>query len=90
MSEPDTPDTASVRLAYVDRRDFIAQVTRTERQEDSVYEAEFDRWLAGIRADAFDEGAEAQMDADENGHDAPDNPYEEAAWSTPMGADHER
>ena len=80
-----TPDTDSVRACYLSTHTAASG----ERVRDEAARS-FDRWLAGIRADAFDEGAEAQMDADENGHDAPDNPYEEAAWSTPMGADHER
>ena len=80
-----TPDTDSVRACYLSTHTAASG----ERVRDEAARS-FDRWLAGIRADAFDEGAEAQMDADENGNDAPDNPYEEAAWSTPMGADHER
>lgn len=38
---------------------------------------EFDAWLAGVKADAWEEGVEAQMYAYGNGHDATDNPYEE-------------
>ena len=79
------PDTDSVRACYLSTHTAASG----ERVRDEAARS-FDRWLAGIRADAFDEGAEAQMEADENGHDATDNPYEEAAWSTPMGADHER
>ena len=76
-----TPDTDSVRACYLSTHTAASG----ERVRDEAARS-FDRWLAGIKADAWDAGVEAQMDADENGDDAPDNPYEEAAWSTPMGA----
>lgn len=78
MSEPYTPNTRNVRAAWV----------ATGIGSEDALSAEFDRWLAGIKADAWDAGVEAQMDADENGNDAPDNPYEEAAWKAPSNTRH--
>ena len=62
-----TPDEFNVRMAWV---------TTGIGPEDNL-NAEFDRWLAGVKADAWEEGVEAQMYAYGNGHDATDNPYEE-------------
>lgn len=64
------PDTNVMRATYA--------TAATYRQSPNPGRAtEFDRWLAGVKADAWDEGVEAQMDAYGNGHDATDNPYEE-------------
>lgn len=59
MSNPFRPDTDSVRLAYVDRQGLLAQFARTGRKEDAAYEAEFDLWLAKVKADAWAEGYRA-------------------------------
>lgn len=67
MSEPYTPDEFNVRMVWV----------TTGIGPDDKLNAEFDRWLAGVKADAWEEGVEAQIDAYGNGHDATDNPYEE-------------
>lgn len=39
--------------------------------------AEFDRWLRGVLADAWDEGAEAGYDDAEAGREEKHNPYRE-------------
>lgn len=55
-----TPVTEDIRLAYVDRQDFIAQVARLERQDDEFYEAEFDRWLESVKTVTYNDGARSQ------------------------------
>ena len=67
MSEPYTPDEHNVRAAWIE--------TGLGSEESLI--AEFERWLARVKADAWEEGVEAQMYAYGNGHDATDNPYEE-------------
>lgn len=54
MSEPYTPDTETVREQYTrEQPPHIGTV--------SSKCAEFDRWLAGAKADAWDEGEQAGM-----------------------------
>lgn len=40
------PTDDEVRLAYIDRRDFIASIRNEDRLSDDEYGEEFDRWLA--------------------------------------------
>ena len=75
------PDTNVMRATY-------ATAATYRQSPDPGRATEFDRWLAGIKADAWDAGVEAQMDAYEHGHDATDNPYEEAAWKAPSNTRH--
>jgi len=51
-----TPTTEQVRFAYIDRRDFDSQVGLGERPGDEEVGREFDRWLASVKAEAWDEG----------------------------------
>ena len=45
-----TPTTDEVREAYVDRKDFEAQVYHLERLSDNEYRDQFDRWLKRIQS----------------------------------------
>lgn len=58
-----TPHTWLVRCTYA--------------RQDPAREAEFDRWLRGVLADAWDEGAEAMEQHWAYGNDEPSNPYRE-------------
>ena len=63
-----TPDEFNVRMAWV---------TTGIGPEDNL-NAEFDRWLAGVKADAWDEGWVSRHNYDERGGEAPTpNPYED-------------
>ena len=50
------PDVAYVKFAYLDRRDFVAQIRNEDRLPDSVLEEEFNEWLEGIQAQAWLKG----------------------------------
>ena len=77
MSNPFRPGADSVRLAYVDRQGFLAQFARTGRKEDAAYEAEFDLWLAKVKADARREGL---ADGWDEGHDAATDEAPDGVW----------
>lgn len=73
------PDTDYVRLAYIDRRDFVSQISRVERLSDEDLEYEFDTWLKRVMAKAYSEGHEACYDYYSRGNIKPQvNPYEES------------
>lgn len=54
-TEPYVPSTDEVRLAYIDRKDFEAQLNRSWADEGAA-RAEFARFVAKIKADAWAEG----------------------------------
>lgn len=58
VDEPVIPTLEQVRLAYIDREDFVAQVGRLKRKTDEEYGEEFDEFIEGIRAKAWLEGLE--------------------------------
>jgi hypothetical protein len=64
---------AQVRLAYIDRQDFLATVTHTGSLGDTEYGAEFDRWLAQHDAEVWEEGVASIR----FGGSFPKNPYKE-------------
>lgn len=65
MSEPYTPDTETVREQYTrEQPPHIGTV--------SSKCAEFDRWLAGVKADAWDEG---YSEGHSDGFSASSEPY---------------
>ena len=80
------PDTNVMRATY-------ATAATYRQSPDPGRATEFDRWLAGIKADAWDEGHDAATDEAPDGVwpdawiDAP-NPYEEAAWKAPSNTRH--
>lgn len=59
MSDQYTPTTVEVRFAYTDRRDFDSQIGLGDGPGDEEAGAEFDRWLASVKAEAWDEGHSA-------------------------------
>ena len=70
MSEPYTPDEHNVRAAWIE--------TGLGSEESLI--AEFDRWLAGVKAEAWDEAVDAAGNHIFSGHpgDLP-NPYRREA-----------
>lgn len=53
------PDLEYVRLAYIDRRDFMNQLRAVpETLSDEQVEEEFSEWVEGIQAKAWLEGLE--------------------------------
>lgn len=54
-----TPTLFEVQAAYLDRKDFEDQVTHVERRGDDAALAEFDRWFAKVKAEAWEEGWDA-------------------------------
>lgn len=57
-SDPYTPETNEVRAHYVSARMLLLPTWAPSPAE------EFDRWLAGVKADAWDEGFAAEYDSD--------------------------
>ena len=75
MSDQYTPTTGQVRFAYIDRKGFIRQAFGSEADDDQAASTEFDRWLASVKAAAWDE---AISEAAEQGTiQTPPNPYKE-------------
>lgn len=74
MSDNYTPTTEEVREAYLDRKDFEDAVSFIERRGDEVATAEFDRWLATMKAEAWEQGYDA---APLGGRPRQENPYRE-------------
>lgn len=66
-----TPTTEQVR------RDYARAGYPLDADYRSVGRAEFDRWLRGVLADAWDEGAGAGYDDAEAGREEKHNPYRE-------------
>lgn len=56
MAEVFAPDIDYMRLAYIDRRDFVNKVRREDRLTDEQLEKEFDEWIRGIKARAWLDG----------------------------------
>ncbi len=71
------PSEAAVKLAWADRRLFLDSVGGGDPSPDAVYNAEFDRFLARVRRDAWDEGFQDGRRYDGEGDDGPryTNPY---------------
>lgn len=79
MSEPYTPTTEEVRASY------LSALTHNHPMNVGEVIAEFDRWLAGVKAEAFEQGFttfERAWEADRvfpHDHISKDyNPYQEA------------
>ncbi|OIH81936.1 hypothetical protein BLJ79_21490 [Arthrobacter sp. UCD-GKA] len=75
-----TPSIDRLRNAYVDRIDFEAQMIGVERPSDEQSFAEFDRAIAQIKADVWQEGCDEferahNMSNYEPWEYAQDNPY---------------
>lgn len=80
MAEPNVPSTDDVRLAYVDRQDFLNFARSVESMGDEHYEKEFNLWLRRIQAAAYRHGfsdAEHWIIIPNPGEPVPDNPYED-------------
>lgn len=58
MGEPYTPTTGQVQFAYIDQRFFKDDVAHIEHLTDAEYGAEFDRWLASVKAETLREAAD--------------------------------
>ena len=58
-----TPTTEQVRFAYIDHRDFDSQVGLSEWPGDDEVGWEFDRWLASVKAEAWEQGRRAEEKA---------------------------
>lgn len=69
-----TPTTEQVRFAYIDHRDFDSQVGLSEWPGDDEVGWEFDRWLATVKAEAWEQGYDA---APLGGRPRQENPYRE-------------
>lgn len=67
------PDTSYMKLAYIDRRDFVNQISNVERVADEELEEEFDNWFKSVQAEAWIEGYHRAL----TGSAPPENPYEE-------------
>ncbi|WP_181275989.1 hypothetical protein [Brevibacterium oceani] len=51
-TEPYVPSEEDVRVAYMDRQDFIAQIHDHDRKSDHTLSVEFGRFISKIKADA--------------------------------------
>lgn len=73
-----TPSLDTVRELYAWQRSTLDRALG-KRVPTDEYDAEFDRWLNQIKADAWDEGFVAgYADGAETGMTGPSNPYQEA------------
>ena len=72
-----TPTTEEVRLAYGEQSNFRKHATQTFTQLFEEEDGEFDRWLAEVKAQAWEQGATtivATMVMN-GSRDLPANPY---------------
>ena len=74
-----TPTTDEVRAVWSEWNGYGGLTYRTTPEPSRrEMRQEFDAWLAGIKADAWDEGWVSRHNYDERGGEAPTpNPYEE-------------
>ena len=69
-----TPTTEEVREAYGEQTNFRRHASQTFTQVFEEEDGEFDRWLAEVKAQAWEEGSQAGYDLAMGVSNAP-NPY---------------
>lgn len=68
---PDTPTTEQIRSAWTDPEPGVS--------DEQFYSAEaFDRWLATVKAEAWQEGFNDGVDEEKYGYVTRSNPYKDA------------
>lgn len=75
MNQQDVPDVVTEKPYTPTTREIRAGYAWRDNEGSKTYEVEFDRWLAGVKAEAWEEGyAQGSADSYDSRLDA-DNPY---------------